>query len=186
MLETRAFYYLRHGETDWNRSGCSQGRSDISLNETGRAQARTAAEPLASCGIATICCSPLRRARETAEIVNRRLGVSIVKIDDLIECNWGVGEGQVQGAWYHTWRDGGYLEGAEPYADFIERALGGINEALQHPGPVLIVGHGGVYRAIKTHARLDMGFSLANSVPVRHDPPRTDSPRWTATEIEPC
>lgn len=184
MLETRTFYYLRHGETDWNRSGRSQGRNDVPLNETGRAQARAATELLAACGVATICCSPLSRARETAEIVNLRLGLSIVEIDALIECNWGVGEGQPQGDWYTMWRDGGHLEGAEPYADFIERALGGINEALTHPGPVLIAGHGGVYRAVKTYAQLDIDFKLANSIPVRHDPPSDAYPWWKATMIE--
>lgn len=185
MLEPRLFYYLRHGETDWNRLGLSQGRNDIPLNETGRTQAYAAAESLTLCGIATICCSPLSRARETAEIVNQRLDVPIVVIDALIECNWGAGEGQAQGKWYEIWRDGGYLQDAEPYADFIDRALSGINEALSHPGPVLIVGHGGVYRAVKTHARLDLDFSLANSIPVRHDPPNEKYPWWTATEIDP-
>lgn len=185
MLEPCLFYYLRHGETYWNLRGLSQGRNDLLLNETGRTQAHAAAEALVACDIATICCSPLSRARETAEIVNQRLEVPIVVIDPLIECNWGVGEGQAQGKWHEIWRDGGYLKDAEPYADFIDRALGGINGALSYPGPVLIVGHGGVYRAVKTHARLDLDFSLVNSIPVRHDSPNEKNPWWTATEIDP-
>jgi broad specificity phosphatase PhoE len=184
MLEARPFFYLRHGETDWNRAGWQQGQADIPLNDTGRAQARVASEPLANCGIATICCSPLSRARETAEIVNRRIGVPLVSIEGLMECNWGILEGQSPGDWYPAWRRGGFVEGAEPYDDFIERALRGINEALTHPGPVLIVGHGGVYRAVKIHAGLDIDYRLANGVPVRHDPPSKERSEWTATEIE--
>lgn len=185
MLAQRSFYYLRHGETDWNRERRQQGQSDIPLNETGRAQARSVAGLLVDCGIATICTSPLRRARETAEIVNRAIDVPLVVIGDLIECNWGVQEGKVAGDWYDRWRRGGYIEGAEPHDRFVERALGGINAALCRLGPVLIVGHGGVYRAIKIHARLDIDFRLANGVPVRHMPPSDETPCWMAQEMEP-
>ena len=63
------FWFLRHGETDWNAQGLSQGNVDIPLNPTGYAQARSAAERLRRRGIATIVTSPLARARVTAEIV---------------------------------------------------------------------------------------------------------------------
>ncbi len=183
MLERRPFFYLRHGETDWNRAHRQQGQTDIPLNDTGRAQAQAAGAMVADCEIASICCSPLGRARETAEIVNQRLGRTITVIDALVECNWGAGEGRIAGEWYADWWRGGFLEGAEPYEQFIERALNGINEALSHPGPVLIVGHGAVYRAVKIHARLDIDFRLANGVPVRHEPPSDGTPWWRATEI---
>ena len=39
MLTQRAFWFLRHGETDWNARNLSQGRADIPLNEVGRAEA---------------------------------------------------------------------------------------------------------------------------------------------------
>ena len=63
------FWYLRHGETDWNRQGLSQGSIDIPLNELGLAQAREAAVRLRNRGITSIVASPLSRARVTAEIV---------------------------------------------------------------------------------------------------------------------
>ncbi|MBU6500106.1 MAG: histidine phosphatase family protein, partial [Rhodospirillales bacterium] len=43
ILEQSAFWFLRHGETDWNAQNLSQGNVDIPLNETGLAQARSAA-----------------------------------------------------------------------------------------------------------------------------------------------
>ena len=184
MLTPREFCYLRHGETDWNRERRQQGRTDIPLNETGRAQASAAKPLLAGLGIATICSSPLRRARETLEIVKRSLNAEFVMADGLIECNWGVGEGQVNDGWYEAWRDGGPLQGAETHAGFVARSLAAINAALTHPGPVLIVGHGGVYRAVKIHARLDMDFHLPNALPVGHTPPTDAYPCWTAQEIE--
>ena len=91
---------------------------------------------------------------------------------------------RINDGWYEDWCNGGFLEGAEPHAAFVARSLTAINEALGLPGPILIVGHGGVYRAVKIHARLDMDFSLSNSTPVRHDPPTPDTPWWTAQEIE--
>ena len=70
-----SLYLVRHGETDWNRQGLSQGSVDIPLNELGLAQAREAAQKLRGRGIASIVASPLSRARVTAEIVGEVLGL---------------------------------------------------------------------------------------------------------------
>src|SRR4051812_28946520 len=106
MLAERSFYYLRHGETDWNRAHRAQGHNDIPLNETGIAQARAAIAALAGCGIATVCTSPLSRARTTAEIINEALRRPLVVIDQLKECGYGVAEGQGRGDWFRHWRGG--------------------------------------------------------------------------------
>ena len=53
MLLHRPFYFLRHGETEWNVDGRAQGQADIPLNETGVAQAKRAAEVVAGLGVAT-------------------------------------------------------------------------------------------------------------------------------------
>ena len=60
-LPRTAFWYLRHGETDYNANGLSQGAIDIPLNATGRAQAKAAAPILANRGIVTMICSPMLR-----------------------------------------------------------------------------------------------------------------------------
>ena len=57
----------RHGQTDYNSQGRIQGRVDVPLNETGRDQARRAAEDIAALGPTRIVSSPLVRARDTAE-----------------------------------------------------------------------------------------------------------------------
>lgn len=184
MLVERTFYYLRHGETDWNLEHRAQGHNDIPLNATGIAQARAAIAPLARCGIATVCTSPLGRARTTAEIVNAALGRPLVVVDALKECGYGIAEGQGRGDWFRQWRSGGPLEGAEPYEAFLARALDGLNRALAEPGPVLIVSHAGVYWSVLRHARLDPATLLPNGRPVRHDPPTAAVPGWIATVIE--
>ncbi|MBI3516578.1 MAG: histidine phosphatase family protein [Proteobacteria bacterium] len=182
-LAAAPFYYLRHGETDWNREHRAQGHNDIPLNATGLAQAEAAQLPLARCDIATICTSPLQRARATAEIVNQTLRRPLVVVDALKECGYGVVEGSVRGNWFPDWRRGGLIEGAETFEGFMARALGGLNQALAHPGPVLIVAHAGIYWAIQRYARLERTL-LENCRPVRHDPPSADVPGRMTTVIE--
>jgi broad specificity phosphatase PhoE len=183
MLLAKSFYYLRHGETDWNREHRAQGHNDIPLNAAGVAQAHAAKAPLARCAIATVCTSPLARARVTAEIVNETLGRPLVVIDELKECGYGVCEGQARGDWFKDWRRGNTPEGAESYEGFIARALAGLNKALAHDGPVLIVAHAGVYWAIQRYARLERTY-LENCCPVRHDPPSEAVPGWITTVID--
>ena len=185
MLTPATFFFLRHGETDWNRGHRAQGRSEVPLNGNGRDQARRARRLVAGLGIETICASPLERALETAALLRASLGCRLTVLDDLAECTWGEREGQVKGQWFEDWKAGRRNPaGAEPYARFLERALRGINAALELPGPVLIVSHGGVYWAVQKHAALGAEFDLPNAVPVRHDPPRPDHPWWTATVLE--
>ena len=50
-IPKRDFYFLRHGQTDWNAEGRFQGHSDIPLNALGLSQAREAALALAACPI---------------------------------------------------------------------------------------------------------------------------------------
>ena len=69
MEQETQIYFLRHGQTDNNREGRMQGRVDIPLNETGRAQARCAARRLKSISFDAVYSSPLGRAVETAQIV---------------------------------------------------------------------------------------------------------------------
>ena len=75
-LHPVAFWFLRHGETDWNARGWSQGNVDIPLNETGLAQARSAALLLRGKGIRSVISSPLSRAKVTAELRCGRTGTA--------------------------------------------------------------------------------------------------------------
>ncbi|MSQ85383.1 MAG: histidine phosphatase family protein [Alphaproteobacteria bacterium] len=62
MLTPAPFYFIRHGETDWNKLKLMQGQTDTPLNATGIFQAEAAAEIVSTRKIVTICTSPLRRA----------------------------------------------------------------------------------------------------------------------------
>ena len=91
-------YLLRHGETDWNKKRLLQGHTDIPLNEKGRAQVDDTVRRLSELGVRmdTIVSSPLKRARETAEIAAHRLDYlkeKIVVEELLMERGFGEGEG---------------------------------------------------------------------------------------------
>ncbi len=88
------FYIFRHGETDYNRQNRWQGQGiDIDLNDNGRAQAEILATKLQDKGIEIIYSSPLKRAKQTAEIVARFANIPISIINDLTEGNVGDCEG---------------------------------------------------------------------------------------------
>ncbi|MCE9650461.1 MAG: histidine phosphatase family protein [Parvibaculum sp.] len=184
MISEVPFYFLRHGQTDWNVIRRAQGHTDIPLNETGREQARAAAEVVRGLGIQSICASPLSRAYETARFASEAAGVPVTVVDELKECGLGADEGRTIDTWFMDWRAGTYLpDGAEVYDDFLARALRGINTALEHKGPVLIVAHGGVFWSIVQHAKLDL-LNAKNARVMRHHPPQPDCPGWVCEVLE--
>src|SRR5271165_4072006 len=90
----RVLYLARHGETDWNRTGRWQGQTDIPLNEAGKEQARELGVRLCGAGIRTIGSSDLARARETAEIASKELGLALGYLDAAFrERAYGIFEG---------------------------------------------------------------------------------------------
>ena len=87
-------FLARHGETDWLLQGRLQGRSKVSLNETGKKQARTAAEYLSAVGAKRLVVSELDRAKETARFVSEACGLSPRVDPRLNEIYFGKWEGE--------------------------------------------------------------------------------------------
>ena len=83
---------IRHGQTEWSRTGRHTGRTDIPLTDLGRDEARAAARTLGGWNIERAYTSPLARARETAELVEPACGLVID--DDLVEWDYGDYEGE--------------------------------------------------------------------------------------------
>lgn len=184
-LPLKEFYYLRHGETDWNVANRVQGHTDIPLNDKGLAQAEAASKILTAQPIATICASPLSRARKTADFTHTVLGCPLHEIEDLKEVGWGVEEGRIRGPWFEQWLTGDLeIDGAEIYQQFLDRALGGIRAALEHPGPVLIVAHGRVYESVKAALGIDDETYLPNCLPLHHIPPAEPGGAWTVRVLD--
>jgi glucosyl-3-phosphoglycerate phosphatase len=87
--EARTLVLLRHGETDWNRTGRAQGHADVPLNATGHAQARAVAQALAPLGTVRLWSSDLTRAVQTAEHVAAATGLTVEKDPRLREYDVG-------------------------------------------------------------------------------------------------
>ena len=86
-------FITRHGQTEWNVLGKLQGHKDIELNQTGRNQAEMVREKLKDEKIDLIITSPLKRAKETAQIINKGFNTTILEDERLIERGFGDFEG---------------------------------------------------------------------------------------------
>jgi ribonuclease H / adenosylcobalamin/alpha-ribazole phosphatase len=90
---TTMTHLLRHGQTEHTPERRYSGRNDLPLSRTGRAEAAAAAERAKALGVDVVVASPLRRTRETAEIVAGALGLPVVLDEDLVELDFGDLEG---------------------------------------------------------------------------------------------
>lgn len=180
------FYFIRHGETDWNRRGIYMGSTDIPLNQTGIDQADKSIAWLRQEPIAHIATSPLSRATKTAEIIAAKIQKPITVIDDLKECVWGIKEGQPVGLdgldLIEQWLAGKPFEGAETADEFGFRVMRGFKTALTLTGPVLIVAHGGVYCAIQRIFGWPF-INLKNCAPLLHCPPEHSTHPWQICDL---
>lgn len=162
---------VRHGQTDWNRDGLLQGRTDIPLNDTGREQAHEAGRALRVRRFDGIYASPLARAFETAAIIAGELGMPApVAVPGLEERGYGRAEGmngaEIRAAFGDNRAD---IPEWEDDATLLGRVLGALAElAAHHAGErVLVVVHGGVIGAVARHltagARPAQGEAIGNA-----------------------
>lgn len=86
-------YCVRHGESSFNAEGRVQGQLDVPLSEHGRRQSEAVARALAVEPVDAVYTSPLRRARETAEMVGAKLGLPVQADPRLVEIHAGVFQG---------------------------------------------------------------------------------------------
>ena len=86
-------YFVRHGQTEWNKIGRMQGRIDIELNNEGKQQAMIVREKLKGVKFDKVFSSPLKRAVETAKIICDQ---EVLVDDRLIERSNGELEGKLK------------------------------------------------------------------------------------------
>lgn len=140
----------RHGQTEWNVLGKVQGRADIELNERGIEQAEGTGKVLKSEQIDLIICSPLKRAKQTAEIINKDRNISIIYDEDVIERDFGEFEGinkkefDFEGYW--SYKQNSKYEKAENIKDFFDRVYNFLDKIKEKykDKRILIVAHGGI------------------------------------------
>jgi probable phosphoglycerate mutase len=161
------FYFIRHGETNWNADGRYQGSKDIPLNDIGRGQARLNGQLLRTllqragrdATDFSWYVSPLGRTRETMDLIRAEIGEPVpdITIDPrLIEISFGAYEGHLHtelaaGAmaiagerdanfWYFRPPEG------ESYDDVAKRVM---DFGASLTGPAVIVSHGGILRVLR-------------------------------------
>ena len=156
-------YLVRHGETDWNKAGKIQGQEDIPLNQCGREEAAETAKALEDVDFEAAFCSPLVRARETAEILVGSRDISLTEDDRLKEIDFGIMEGErisdivasLSHPCYHFFRcPERYMppERAESFDRLFERSRQFLEQRLlpleKKYDKVLVVAHGALLRSM--------------------------------------
>lgn len=152
-------FLVRHGETEWSRSGRHTGWTDLPLTEHGREEARRLVPLIRSYRIGAAFVSPLQRARETAELI----GIPDARIDaDLHEWDYGGYEGvttvEIQRSrpdWF-LFTDGVAPgppehpgETPEQVGERADRMLGKVDAALAGTeGVVVLIAHGHFLRVL--------------------------------------
>ena len=154
----------RHAESAWNAERRFQGRTDVGLSDAGLAQAAALARAVARRRVGAVYSSPLRRARETAEIVAKERGLTVTLVDDLRELSLGAWEGRtvddvlaMEADAYRNWRERPYdcppPEG-EHIADVARRVLPVMELIVSSHADgqeALVVSHGGVISVYLCH-----------------------------------
>jgi broad specificity phosphatase PhoE len=92
VSDRHELWLVRHGETEWSKSGQHTGRTDVPLTETGRAQAKALGELLGGHEFARVLTSPLSRAADTCRLAG--YGDRAEATDDLREWDYGDYEGE--------------------------------------------------------------------------------------------
>lgn len=168
-------FVTRHGQTDWNIIEKIQGQTDIELNNTGRKQAEETGKSIKNEHIDLIITSPLKRAKETAEIINKNFNVTIIEDARLMERNFGKNEGltkseirtlkeihpEINDVW--NYNKNVNFNNIETMHDFCNRIYNFLDDIIQKykDKNVLLVTHGGASVPIKYYF---MNYPLENFV----------------------
>ena len=152
-------YMMRHGETDWNVQHLFQGRTDIPLNENGRKVAEWTRDGLKDVHFDVAFCSPLCRAKETAQIILEGRDVQLIEDERIIEMGFGEYEAssmrgtdeELETFFKHP---EAYVDkkGIEAFEDVLARAHSFLDELMANPeyqnSTILVATHGAMLRGL--------------------------------------
>lgn len=177
-------HFVRHGETDWNRQGRFQGVQDIPLNDEGRRQAQALASAW-NLPAEVLISSPLSRARETAEILGRTVGLAAQRFDPLlIERDYGQGAGLTMAERRSRFPDG-KIPGVEAPLTIQGRARAFLDLVVRDFAgrTVVAVSHGGLINVVLwlvSGGEVGTGKSILGNASVSTVVHRT---HWTVTTV---
>jgi broad specificity phosphatase PhoE len=141
---------VRHGRTPWNKDKIFRGTYDIPHDEVGQEEARLTGEWLKDVNIHAAYCSPLSRARDTAEAVARHHGIAVQDLPGLIDLNYGDWQGvplaEVKVKYadlYRQWETAPHtvrFPNGETLDEVRTRTLAAVEEVLKaHPNQVVLL-----------------------------------------------
>lgn len=174
---TTRIHLIRHGVTASNLEQRYMGRSEEPLSNDGRLQARRLALRLADTELAALYCSPLRRARETAEIIAQPHALQPEPTPDFIEIDlsrWqGLTAAEIEARDGEAWRTWCVhparlrLPGVESFDALAQRVRRGVQALVKrHPdSTVAVVTHDGIVRVAVLDS-LATGLDLYRAIPV--------------------
>lgn len=186
MQPGTTLYFIRHGQTGWNKARRIQGQYDSDLNDTGREQAARNGRTLGALAEAGLdlaaldfVASPLKRTSETMQIVRHNAGLPRdgYRTDDrLKELHFGTWQHEywpeipavdpeghaLRTADPYNWRP----DGGESYADLMARCSAWF-DAIERD--TVCVSHGGVSRVLRGHVAPELDRAEVTELPVPQD-----------------
>lgn len=160
-MRQKTIYFLRHGETEYNRLHIVQGRGvDSSLNETGRLQAEAFFQAYRHVPFEAAVASSLRRTHETIAPLTEYFKLPLTKLSELDEMHWGSFEGQPTTPELHRmydqvtreWEAGNYdfaFADGESASQLAQRLMLALEHLYARPEKVLLVcSHGRALRCL--------------------------------------
>jgi probable phosphoglycerate mutase len=147
-MKNITLYFLRHGESTYNRANIVQGQLDSPLTREGKKQTEEIAKKFENLGIKMIAHSKLTRAKETAEIVNGLLKVPVKQCEGIEEMNFGDFQHELKQEHWRKFEHDFYTNGEAPPGgenknDLFKRAEHAVKNICNGfpEDPILIVSH---------------------------------------------
>ena len=156
MTVHKKLYFTRHGQTVWNVENKICGATDIGLTELGRQQADALGEIIKNgdYGIDEILCSPLIRARETAQRIAEKTGIPLRVEPRLTEQNFGRYEGTPRNGEEFRLAKSSFIDsygGGETMLHLAARIYDLLDELKQDDKVYLLAAHNGISRVVRSY-----------------------------------
>jgi probable phosphoglycerate mutase len=154
-METKKLYFLRHAQSEFNKTGIIQGDVDTPLSKEGRDEIKKMAPVFKNFDLKNIVHSPLSRAKQTARYINEHLDLPMTEKHDLKEMNFGEWSAHAKvKEWvkyrYDFYQHGQPPPGGESKNGLFKRCEKAVHETCMEidEDPILIVAHGMVMRVL--------------------------------------
>lgn len=149
--------FVRHGQTKWNVLKKVQGKADIELDEKGIKQAEETRDFLKNEKIDLIICSPLKRAKQTADIINQERNIKMIIDPRISERDFGEFEGKFKNEFdveaFWSYKQNIKYDKAENIRTFFKRVYSFLDSIKNEYSEkrILVVSHGGISIPVKCY-----------------------------------